>query len=108
MLRSLVASVLVLTSAAAVAAPGAIRAEVNGMVCAFCAAGIEKKLRALDGTRDVYVNLGKKIVAVGAKDGRELSPEQVSAAIKDAGYEVRSIQRTDQPLEAIRAEFGRR
>ncbi|MEY3804940.1 MAG: hypothetical protein RL667_1062 [Pseudomonadota bacterium] len=34
-----------------------IHAEVKGMVCAFCAKGINKKLRELDATQDVWVDL---------------------------------------------------
>ena len=45
-----------------------LKAQVNGMVCAFCAQGIEKKLRALNQTKDVYVNLKNKVVAVELKD----------------------------------------
>ena len=39
------------------------------MVCAFCAQSIEKKLRALAPTKDVYVNLKERVVAVELKEG---------------------------------------
>ena len=45
-----------------------IKANVNGMVCAFCAQGIEKKMRALSQTKDVYVNLKQRLVAVELKE----------------------------------------
>ena len=34
------------------------------MVCAFCAQGIEKKIKAMPQTKDVLVNLDKRLVAV--------------------------------------------
>ena len=37
-----------------------LRAEVNGMVCAFCAQGIEKKIRALDTGPPTGMSLEKK------------------------------------------------
>ena len=37
--------------------------EVNGMVCAFCAQGIEASLKGLPATEDVYINLDKHIIA---------------------------------------------
>ena len=64
--------VLVFVSTSAQATQS-LKAQVNGMVCAFCAQGIEKKLRALGQTKDVYVNLKQKVVAVEIKDGQSLS-----------------------------------
>lgn len=76
---------------------------VNGMVCAFCAQGIEKRLGALPETQAVYVDLGAKIVAVEAKPGQAHDVEKVRAEVKDAGYEVIKVETVDQPVEALRA-----
>ena len=44
--------------------------EVNGMVCAFCAQGIEKSLSKIETTKDVYVNLDEGFVILeSANDG---------------------------------------
>lgn len=80
-----------------------IKANVNGMVCAFCAQGIEKKMRALTQTQDVYVNLKQRVVAVELKDGQTLSNDKVKAIIKDAGYEVTTIEISEHPIAHIKA-----
>jgi periplasmic mercuric ion binding protein len=82
-----------------------IKANVNGMVCAFCAQGIEKKMRALTQTKDVYVNLKQRIVAIEVKDGQTLSEEKVKEVIKNAGYEVTSIEISEHPVAHIKAEL---
>lgn len=82
-----------------------IKANVNGMVCAFCAQGIEKKMRALSQTKDVYVNLKQRVVAVELKEGQTLPNETVKDLIKDAGYEVTSIEITDQPIAHIKTGY---
>ncbi len=82
-----------------------IKANVNGMVCAFCAQGIEKKMRALAQTQDVYVNLKQRIVAVELKEGQSLSDDKVKAIIKDAGYDVTSIEMSEHPVAHIKAEL---
>lgn len=82
-----------------------IKANVNGMVCAFCAQGIEKKMRALSQTQDVYVNLKQRVVAVELKNGQKLSNEQVKTIIKDAGYDVTSIEISEHPVAHIKAEL---
>ena len=94
-----------LLSNAAFAATQTIKANVNGMVCAFCAQGIEKKMRALTQTKDVYVNLKQRIVAVELKEGQTLSNETVKDLIKDAGYDVTSIEMSTHPVAHIKAEF---
>lgn len=80
-----------------------LKAEVNGMVCAFCAQGIEKKLRALPQTRDVYVNLKDRIVAVELRDGQTLAPQAVRDLVKDAGYDVVSINTVTQSAAELKA-----
>ncbi len=49
-----------------------IKASVNGMVCAFCAQGIEKRLSKMPATKSVFVDLKKKIVAIEAREGQTL------------------------------------
>ena len=69
-----------------------ITATVNGMVCAFCAQGIEKKLKAMAETQSVKVDLKSKFVSVTAKPGQQLDPAKVKQVIVDAGYEVRDLK----------------
>lgn len=89
----------------ALAATQTLKATVNGMVCAFCAQGIEKKIRALSQTQDVYVNLKQRIVAVELKDGQMLSNDILKGLIKDAGYDVTSIEISEKPVAHIKTEM---
>ena len=96
-----------LMSAQAYAAVQTIKAEVNGMVCAFCAQGIEKKLRAMPQTADVYVNLKYKIVALELKEGQSVPFDTVRQLVKDAGYDVVHIETVEQPAREIKAAIAR-
>jgi copper chaperone CopZ len=91
--------------AACVARAATIEMNVNGLVCAFCAQGIEKKLRKLPATPDVVVSLEQRLVAVALKDGQDIPDADLRNALKDAGYTVTAIQRTDTPIDAIRARL---
>ena len=82
-----------------------ITVQVNGMVCAFCAQGIEKKARALQQTEDVYVNLKQKIVAIQVKEGQALATDTIKSLIQDAGYDVKQIETVDESAAAIRARL---
>lgn len=75
-------------SAPAIAASNEIKVGVKGMVCAFCAQGIEKKFKAQKEVSKVEVSLENKFVKLTFKDGQTLSKEKISEILKDAGYEA--------------------
>ena len=88
---------------AAAANPGTVQFSVNGMVCAFCAQGIEKRLSALPDAGPLYINLAQKVVAVEAKPGRQLNVDQLKALVVEAGYEVTQAATVPQSVAQIRA-----
>src|ERR1700739_1316688 len=93
-------SLLSLASASAHAAT--IEMNVNGLVCAFCAQGIEKQLRKFPATADVVVSREQKLVAIALKDGQDIPDTELRRALTNAGYTVRDIQRTENSLAALR------
>lgn len=84
-----------------------IKAEVNGMVCAFCAKGIEKKLNALPQKQAAFVDLKSRVVALQLKEGQDVSNEAFSKVIQDAGYSVSKMERVSQTVDAIQAEVAK-
>ena len=89
--------------AATSAAAETIEMDVNGLVCAFCAQGIEKTLKAMPATQAVFVSLEHRVVAVQLKDGEDIDDAKLRIAITDAGYTVVDIRRSDASLDSIRA-----
>jgi len=93
---------LVTAAFSTVMAAESVKATVNGMVCAFCAQGIEKSLMKMPQTKAVFVDLKRKVVAVEAKDGQTLDSQKISAEIKDAGYDVVKLETVPQSVEDIK------
>lgn len=81
-----------------------IEMEVNGLVCAFCAQGIEKTLKGFPATEAVLVSLERRLVAVALKDGTDIGDAELRSALTEAGYTVVGIRRTDTSLETLKAE----
>jgi copper chaperone CopZ len=108
-LQQLTATVILVLGTAALGtdaqAATAIKANVNGMVCAFCAQGIEKRLMKLGATKEVFVDLKKRVVAVEAKEGETLDIKLVTSEIVDAGYDVTKIEVVPQSVADIRSEI---
>jgi copper chaperone CopZ len=82
-----------------------IEMTVNGLVCGFCAQGIEKTLRKNPATADVLVSLENRLVAIATKEGTDISDAELKTALTNAGYDVKAIQRTDNQIDALRAKF---
>ena len=80
-----------LTQGIALAGSSVYRNTVAGMVCSFCAQGIEKKLKAVPGTESVRIDLSKRLVEVTARPGTTIDTASLRRAIRDAGYDVRRI-----------------
>jgi periplasmic mercuric ion binding protein len=85
------------------AAADVIKLQVDGLVCAFCGAAVEQKLRGNTATEDVLVSLEHKLVAVSLKSGQDISDDTLKAQVNDAGYEVKSIQRSKETMAELRA-----
>ncbi|WP_433266206.1 heavy-metal-associated domain-containing protein [Actinosynnema sp. CS-041913] len=59
---------------------------VNGMTCGHCVSSVTEELTAVDGVTSVDVRLDSGAVTVTST--RELSADEVSAAVTEAGYEL--------------------
>jgi mercuric ion binding protein len=101
-LRLLIALAFAGTAASSFAVTS-VKASVNGMVCAFCAQGIEKRLSKLPATKTVYVDLKRKVVAVEAREGQTLDAKTITAEITDAGYDVTQLETVEQSVAEIKA-----
>lgn len=72
----------------ALAAGKEITFVVKGMVCSFCAQGIEKKFNTNASIEKVKIDLEKKQITLTLKDGKKLSDEEIKKIVSDAGYKV--------------------
>jgi copper chaperone CopZ len=85
-----------------------IEMQVNGLVCGFCAQGIEKTLRKNPATADVLVSLEDRLVAIVTKDNRDIADDELRKSLTDSGYTVKAIARTDNSLNVLRARIKER
>ena len=81
--------------------------EVNGMVCAFCAQGIEKSLNNIATTKDVYVNLDEGFVILESQS-EGVAEDKIKKIIVDAGYDVTQISLIAETAEHIRKQYEKK
>lgn len=78
---------------AAIVSAETITTTVNGMVCAFCATGIEKTFRKQPEVATVHVDLPRKLVTIQTKPGKTLSDSKVKEIVTYSGYTMGKIVR---------------
>jgi periplasmic mercuric ion binding protein len=92
-MRKAVLTFAALIALASTAFAETITTTVNGMVCAFCATGIEKTFRKQPEVASVKVDLPKKQVVIMTKPGRTLSDAKIKEVVTYSGYKMGRIQR---------------
>ena len=68
--------------------------RVDGLACPFCAYGIEKKLKAMDGISNIKIDLDNGVVSVDARQGIELTEDAMTKLFHDSGFTYRSMKKT--------------
>lgn len=63
--------------------------HIEGMMCAHCVKHVTDALNAVDGVSVIEVNLKKKTAEIALE--KDVKNEELTAAIKNAGYEVKKI-----------------
>ena len=65
--------------------------QVNGMTCPFCAFGIEKKLRDLEGVKEVEVLLDEGIVHLSFQERNTATVHALQQAIDRSGFRLSGL-----------------
>lgn len=75
--------------------------HLRGMHCSSCAALIERAVKKLPGVKQANVNFAAEKASV-ITEGGSLTPEQVIAAVKNAGYTAVPVNAEDRQYEQKR------
>jgi copper chaperone CopZ len=71
-----------------------IKANVEGMVCDFCAQGIKKLFKKREEVLDINIDLDSGTVLLNLKKGQDISDEELKKIITSNGISVISIDRS--------------
>lgn len=89
--RIIVFLLLLASTSLVMAAETNVSIRVDGLACPYCAYGIEKKLKTIDGVSDIKVDLEAGLVTLNTADGVSLGEEQMKTLFQDAGFTYRSM-----------------
>ncbi|WP_339840207.1 heavy-metal-associated domain-containing protein [uncultured Maribacter sp.] len=69
---------------------GKVVIEVDGLACPFCAYGLEKNLKQIEGVESIAINIDEGSVLLGIADGIQISESVVSEKDKSSGFYSRN------------------
>ena len=92
-MRRTLITLIILVSLSGSAWAETITTTVHGMVCAFCATGIEKTFRKQPEVATVKVDLPKKRVVITTKPGKTLTDVKIKEVVTYSGYKMGEIVR---------------
>lgn len=78
---------------AALAAGTQYTIRVDGLACPYCAYGIEKKLKRIEGVEEIEIDLNAGVVHVRVGEGVELTEAQMTKLFNDAGFTFRGMEK---------------
>lgn len=76
-----------------------LRLSVKGLVCSFCAQGLQKKFSVEPGVSAVDVKLKDRSVTVTGPKGRLPSPERIAELVQEAGFKLEKVELNGEPLK---------
>ena len=72
-----------------------VRLRVDGMVCPFCAYGLEKRLQEIASIDAVLIRISDGLVQIRTKEDQELTDAALEDAVKKSGFSLTGIERLD-------------
>ena len=60
--------------------------KVDGLSCPFCAYGLEKRIRKVEGVEKLEINVNDGTARITVKKDQTLSIEAVEKAVRDGGF----------------------
>ena len=72
-----------------------VRLKVDGMVCPFCAYGLEKRLQEIASIDAVLIRISDGLVQIRTKENQELTDAALEDAVKKSGFSLTGIERLE-------------
>jgi len=78
-----------------------IQLQVNGLACPFCAYGLEKKLKALDGAGNFDIDFKTGIATLDIPNSNNVTKEELKQIVSDAGFELKNVEISGKPFNTV-------
>lgn len=74
---------------------GTVKIEVDGLSCPFCAYGLEKNLKKMEGVEMIKIDVENALVHLSISKSKGINEDLLRKNIKDAGFTPRNITKVE-------------
>ena len=75
-----------------------VKIEVKGLSCPFCAYGLEKKLKEIDGATNIEIDIKEGVATFTVAKEKQPDEKQLRKVVKDAGFTAGEITFSTTPF----------
>ena len=75
-----------------------VKIEVDGLACPFCAYGLEKKLKKIEGVKNLNIELQQGQATFSVPMSKIPTKESLIKIVSDAGFKARKVTFSDHPF----------
>ncbi len=76
-----------------------IKMRVDGLACPFCAYGLEKKIKKIDGASDLFIEINEGYITFSVPDWKKPDEAALKKLVKEAGFTARDITFSKKPFK---------
>ena len=69
-----------------------VEVNIEGLSCPFCAYGLEKKVKDIDGAKDIKIDIKKGLLTFSLTGRKDVDEEKIKKVVKDAGFTPKEIK----------------
>ena len=73
-----------------------VEVRVDGLSCPFCAYGLEKKLKTIEGIQNLKIEIAKGLVTFSLTEGNSVDEEEIKKIVKEAGFTPKGVMFPEQ------------
>lgn len=74
-----------------------VKVRVDGLSCPFCAYGLEKKLKSIDGVEKLTIKVNDGLAILQYREAATIDTVIISKKVRQAGFTPRGIEITREP-----------
>ena len=86
LVAAMLAAAFLIAPPGAMAGPASVTLRVDGLSCPFCAYGLEKRLKKMEGVKDLKIDIETGTVTVIYRDRRFFTEKALRKTVKGAGF----------------------
>ena len=75
-----------------------IKMYVDGLACPFCAYGLEKKIKKLEGVKDMIIEIDGGYITFSQPTSEKPTEEALLKLVEEAGFKARDITYSEKPF----------